>query len=236
MKFWLLILLFCSVLAAQPTVPELKYWMTDFTNTLSSGEVNHLNRKLKAYEDTTSTQLVGLMIASLQDYPIEYYALEVAEKNKIGTSKNDNGILLLVVKNDKQLRIEVGEGLEGAVPDALASSIIRNVIIPPFRKDDYFRGIEAGIDAVIAAAAGEYRQEKKEDTKPLPGGFSFLFFLLMLVMYFLRGRGRRRGMVFLPGGLGGFGGMGGRGGGFGGGGGFSGGGGGFGGGGASGRW
>jgi uncharacterized protein len=230
-----LLLLFCTITAAQPAVPELKYWMTDFTKTLSGDEVNHLNRKLKAYEDTTSTQLIVMMMATLQEYPIEYYTLEVAEKNKIGTSREDNGILLLVVKNDRQLRIEVGEGLEGAVPDALASSIIRNVIIPHFRKNDYFRGIEEGIDAIIAAAAGEYRQERRDETEPLPGNFGFIFILFLLIMFFLRNRGRRRGIVFLPGGLGGFGGRGGssRGGGFGG---FSGGGGSFGGGGASGRW
>jgi uncharacterized protein len=232
----LFLFLFCSVTSAQPEVPELKYWMTDYTGTIAGDQTDYLNRKLKAYEDTTSTQLVVLMVASLQDYPIEYYALEVAEKNKIGTSKDDNGILLLVVKNDRKLRIEVGEGLEGAIPDALASSIIRNVIIPHFRKDDYFRGIEAGVDAIISAAAGEYRQDKKDETKPLPGNFSWLFILFLLIMFFLRKRGRRSGIVFLPGGLGGFGGRSGgfgRGGGFGG---FSGGGGGFGGGGASGSW
>jgi uncharacterized protein len=237
MKVVFLLILYFSVLSAQPEVPQLKYWATDYTSTLSSGEVSSLNRKLKDYQDTTSTQMVVLMIASLQNYPIEYYTLEVAEKNKIGTKENDNGALLLVVKNDRKLRIEVGHGLEGAIPDALASSIIRNVITPHFRRDDYYQGINAGLDAMISAAAGEYKQDKKDETKPVPGGVSFIFILFLIIMFFLRGGRRRKGMIFLPGGLGGFGGSrGGFGGGGFGGGGFSGGGGSFGGGGASGSW
>ncbi len=238
MKILLPFVLFCQILYSQPVVPELKLWATDFTNTLTSSELNQLNKKLKDYEDTTSTQLVVLMISSLQDYPIEYYTLEVAEKNKIGTEKNDNGLLLLVVKNDRKVRIEVGYGLEGAVPDALAGSIIRNVMIPYFRQNDYYGGIEAGVDAVIKAAAGEYKQDKKEETKPVSGFFSIMFILFIIYMIFIR-RGRRSGLIFLPGALGGLGGRrssswgGFGGGGFGG---FSGGGGGFGGGGASGSW
>lgn len=246
MRIFLIFLLFVQVLYSQPVVPELKLWATDFTNTLSPSELSTLNKKLKDYEDTTSTQLVFLMISSLQDYPIEYYTLEVAEKNKIGTSKNDNGLLFFVAKNDRKVRIEVGYGLEGAIPDALAGSIIRNVVIPHFRNNDYYSGIDSGIDAIIKAAAGEYKQEKKEETKPVSGIFVTLFIIFILYMMFFRGR-RRGGIVFLPGTLGGLGGKhkssgwgggfggfgGGGGGGFGG---FSGGGGGFGGGGASGSW
>jgi uncharacterized protein len=238
MKYFFFLILFSAVLTAQPEVPQLRSRVTDYTRTLNSAELSSLERKLKEYEDTTGTQFVILMIASLQDYPIEYYTLEVAEKNKVGTKENDNGLILFVAKNDRKLRIEVGYGLEGAIPDALSGSIIRNVIVPHFKKDDYYSGLNDGIDALIAAAAGEYRQDKKEETKPVPGGFSFLFIIFLIIMFFLRGGRRRRGIVFLPGGLGGFGGSrggfgGSRGGGFGG---FSGGGGSFGGGGASGSW
>ena len=89
------------------------------------------------------------MIPSLDGYPIEMLANETATKNKIGTKKFDNGILLLVAKDDRKVRIEVGYGLEGAVPDAIASSIIRNVITPRFRDDEYYLGISNGINSII---------------------------------------------------------------------------------------
>ena len=90
-------------------------------------------------------------------------AEETATKNKIGTEKFDNGILLLIAKEDKELRIEVGYGLEGAVPDAIASSIIRNVIRPQFRNDEYYLGISEGINSIIAAIGGEYKAEEYDD-------------------------------------------------------------------------
>ena len=135
---------------AQPEILQLSNWTNDFTKTLSSEELQQLNFRLKTYQDTTTNQLVSLMIASLDGYPIEEYSFEVAEKNKIGTKENSNGILFLVVKNDRKMRIEVGYGLESVLPDALASSIIRNEVAPYFRKNEYYAGINSGIDAIIA--------------------------------------------------------------------------------------
>lgn len=217
-------------------VPTLKNWATDLTNTLKENELRNLNNKLQVNYDSTTNQIVALMINKLNDYPIEQYSLAVAEKNKIGTKENDNGVLLLVAKDDKQLRIEVGYGLEGALPDALASSIIRNVIIPHFRNNDYYNGILAGIDAIINTIKGEYTAIPKEDDGvPLNIGMNLIFIIIFLLISIF-GRKRRKGGGFVHyGGLGGLGGLGGRSGGFGGGG-FSGMGGGFGGGGASGRW
>lgn len=234
--------LFCLLLIysssfAQPEIPKLINWANDFTNTLSPEELQQLNFRLKTYEDTTSNQLVSLMIASLDGYPLEEYSFETAEKNKIGTKKNSNGILFLVVKNDRKMRIEVGYGLESVLPDALTSSIIRNEVVPHFRKNDYYAGINSGIDAIIAAIGGEY----KADFKDSSGGIGFtliiiLFITFILIMSFLpssRRLGGSGGYIGRGGnwGSGGFGG--GSGGGFGG---FSGGGGSFGGGGSSGSW
>lgn len=238
MKFIFPFVFFISIIYAQPQIPTLKDWANDYTSTLTSVELNNLNQRLKLYEDSTSNQIVVLMINTLDDYPIEYFSLETAEKNKIGTKENDNGLLLLIVKDDKKLRIEVGYGLEGAMPDALSSSIIRNVIVPHFKKNNFYEGIQAGVNAIIAAIGGEYKIQKnpESDNKGFPFYilFPIIFFLLPL---FLRGRGRRGrgGMIFFPGGFGGRSGGGFGGGGFGGGG-FSGGGGSFGGGGASGGW
>jgi len=237
MKYFLSILFCYTIVSAQPKVPDLKNWATDLTSTLTSQQLNTLDYRLKTFQDSTSDQIVMLMIPTLNDYPLEDYSYDVAHQNKIGTKENDNGILLLIVKNDRKIRIEVGYGLEGALPDALSSSIIRNVIIPYFRKDQYYDGITAGIDAIISAVKGEYHIEQKPESndKGIPNLFPFFIIIFFVIRFLFRG-GRRRGggFIFFPGGFGG----GSSGGSFGGGsfGGFSGGGGSFGGGGASGSW
>ena len=124
MFYLFLFLIFYSSSFAQPELPQLSNWANDYTRTLSPQELQQLNFRLKSYEDTTTNQLVSLMIASLDGYPLEEYSFEVAERNKIGTKEKSNGVLFLVVKNDKKMRIEVGYGLEGVLPDALSSSII----------------------------------------------------------------------------------------------------------------
>lgn len=235
----LYILLVVSISFAQSQIPKLNKYATDYTNTISGSELNYLNRDLKNFDDTTSNQVLFLMITSLGNYPIEMYTYDVASQNKIGTEENNNGVLLFVAKQDRKMRIEVGYGLEGALPDALASSIIRNEIAPHFRKDDYYGGVKAGLDAIKLATVGEYKRDKKISDEDDGGGFPIIYIIIfILISIFSRG-GRGGGLagLILLGGMGG----GGRssGGGFGGGGsfgGFSGGGGSFGGGGASGGW
>lgn len=237
--YFFLFLILISHTFAQPEIPVLKMWATDLTGTLSQSELNQLNTRLKSYADTTSNQIIVLMIPSLNDYPIEMLSEEIATKNKIGTKKNNNGILLLIAKDDRELRIEVGYGLEGVVPDAIASSIIRNVIRPQFRDNNYYLGINDGIDAIIKAIGGEYKSENSEEEE----GFPFIIFIIIIFVIFIFMKG---GGPFVPGGIyrtgtrsGGWtsgtsswGGSSG----WSGGGGFSGGGGSFGGGGASGSW
>lgn len=240
MKVVFLFLLFISLGLAQPKVPVLKNYANDYTGTLNQEQINTLNYRLQTFDDSTSNQLVLLIIPTLNDYPLNEYSIAVATQNKIGTKKNDNGILLLVVKNDRKIRIEVGYGLEGALPDALASSIIRNVIIPYFRNGNYYGGLTAGINAIILATKGEYKEVRKQprsNESPASGIFTIMFILFLIISFIIRGGRRRGGFIYYGGGFGGGGFFGGgsSGGGFGGGG-FSGGGGSFGGGGASGGW
>lgn len=183
------------------------------------------------------------MISSLNGGSLEDYTYQTAAKNKIGSSKNNNGILFFVAKDDRKMRIEVGYGLEGALPDALSSSILRNEVRPYFKQGEYYNGIAAGINAIIAATKGEYKGDGN-DRSGNGGHFPFIFFIILFVILssiFRKGGG---GGGLLPwiilgsmGGSGrssgGFGGFSGGGGGFGG---FSGGGGSFGGGGSSGGW
>lgn len=228
---------------SQPQIGKLTQYATDQTSLLSSSQLNELNDELRAIDEQTSNQIIFLMISSLEGYPIEMLANEIAEANGIGRKGRDNGVLLLIALDDKKVRIEVGYGLEGALPDALASSIIRNELAPDFRTGNYFAGIRAGLRAISAATQGEYvnddRNKRRKDNDDEGVGFPFVYIIIfILIALFSRGKGGGLGTLLLLGALGG-----GRssGGGFGGGGsfgggGFSGGGGGFGGGGASGGW
>ena len=218
--------------AAQDTpVPELKHYATDLSGTLSPEQVSQLDQLLSAFDKTTSTQVIVLMVASLNGEDIEEYSLRVAEANRIGRKGKDNGVLLLVARNDRKARIEVGYGLEGALPDALAGQIIRQEIGPHFRQGDYYGGLRAGAEAIMSATKNEYKAEPASQTgrRSAPGLF-VVFIVIMIVLRLVRRRSRG---IFFGGGpwLGGGGGWGG-----GSGGGFSGGGGSFGGGGASGSW
>lgn len=249
MKKILIILFIYSVVIAQPEIPVLKYYANDLTNTLVSSELSTLNSSLKTFDDSTSNQIVFLMITTLDGYPLESFCYETATKNQIGSKKNNNGVLFFVAKEDRKMRIEVGYGLEGALPDALANSILRNEVRPYFKQGDYYAGINAGLDAIIQATKGEYKSEKKESKEKSIPSIIFVIIFIIIMMIFGRGKGgssgRGGGSGILPwlilgsmsgrrssGGWGSSGGFGG-GGGFGG---FSGGGGSFGGGGSSGSW
>lgn len=238
LKITFLFFILVGILYAQPKYYLLKNYANDFTGTLSEYELYSINQQLKLFDDSTSNQIVLLVINSLNGYPIEMYAQELAEKNGIGSKKN-NGVLLLIALDDKKIRIEVGYGLEGALTDALANSIIRNEIVPYFRDGDFYHGIVAGLNSIMKAAEGEYKEKKKGNEE----GEKFPFWIIVLIFIILsmlgRGRGGGLGSILLWGALsgssrsGGFGGVGFGGGSFGG---FSGGGGSFGGGGSSGSW
>jgi len=136
-------------------IPALKARVTDTTGTLSAADVARIEGKLKAFEQQKGSQMVVLMVPTTQPEAIEQYSIRVAEAWKLGRKKVDDGLILLVAKNDRKLRIEVGYGLEGAIPDVIAKRIISEVITPRFRSNDYAGGIETGVDKLIAVAAGE---------------------------------------------------------------------------------
>ena len=157
--------------------------VTDRTGTLSTRDVEELDDTLAQFEDRTSTQIAVLMISSLDGEPIEELAYEIARKNGIGQKGKDNGLLILIAKNDKQARIEVGYGLEGVLPDILAGQIIRREMAPFFREGRYAEGIRAGVDAIIKATRNEYTAEKKQQQSPR--GMSPLFLILLILFFIL---------------------------------------------------
>lgn len=218
-------------------VPKLNGYVNDTADMISPATELKIERFLHDFERSDSTQLVILTIESLEDEVLEAYSLRVAESWGIGQKGKDNGALLLISKQERQMRIEVGYGLEGRLTDLLAGRIIDNEIKPRFQAGDFDSGIIAGVTAMAEAVRGEYQgtgnSGQKKERNPWGALALFLFLgpgLMLLGGGSRRGRHRRGGFWI--------GGLGGSGGGFGGGGGggFGGGGGGFGGGGSSGGW
>jgi len=135
--------------------PKLTQHVTDRTGTLSAEQVAALEAPLVALEQRKGAQVAILVIASTGDQPIEQYSLAVAEANKLGRAKPDDGLLLLVAKDDRKVRIEVGYGLEGAVTDAMSSRIIREYLAPKFRNNDYYGGLSDAEGALVKLVDGE---------------------------------------------------------------------------------
>jgi uncharacterized protein len=136
-------------------IPELSTRVTDLTQTLSQAEQAQLEQKLAAFEAKKGSQIALLIVPTTQPEDIAQYAIRVVEEWKIGREKSDDGVLLLIAKDDRKLRIEVGYGLEGAIPDLYAKRIISEVISPKFKKGDFYGGIDSGLDKIIGLVDGE---------------------------------------------------------------------------------
>ena len=149
-------LLFAPSLApAQVDVPRLTARVTDLTGTLPEGHRAALEQKLAAIEARKGSQVAVLMVPTVQPEAIEQYAIRVFDQWKLGRKNVDDGVLLVIAKNDRKLRIEVGRGLEGAIPDAIAKRIIDGDITPRFKQGDFYGGISDGIDRIGELIEGE---------------------------------------------------------------------------------
>jgi uncharacterized protein len=257
---WIVVNPFLAIAQNFPPKPNPPKLVNDLADVLSPDEEARLERKLVAYDDSTSNQVAILTIKTLDGYPIEEYALKIFRDWQIGNKNTNNGVLIVAAIEDRQIRIEVGYGLEGAIPDITANQIIRNDIAPAFRSGDYYEGFDKASESIIKAAAGEYKAPAGYGKKTGQGGkgiggliIAFIVIIFILINKnrggggggFMSRRGYRGGWLgpailasMLGGGGRGGGGWGGSGGGWsGGGGGFGGfGGGSSGGGGASGSW
>lgn len=153
-----LALVLCGSAAfAQPpvAVPALQARVTDLTNTLDAARRQALEQKLAAFEQEKGSQVAVLLLPTTAPETVEQYAIRVAEQWKLGRKGIDDGVLLLVATQDRALRIEVGYGLEGAIPDAIAKRVIEEVMLPRFREGDMAGGIEAGVDSLLGLIRGE---------------------------------------------------------------------------------
>ena len=263
-QFTLLVLiLFCNSIigfgqADIPKKPTVQTSVYDDAKLLSGFEKNALEQKLIKYADSTSTQIVVATVQTINGEDIAFYATKWAHEWGIGQAKEDNGILVLVAKDDRKLWITTGYGVEHLLTDALSKRIVTNIITPQFKQGNFYGGLDRGTSAIIQILNGEYQENRNFDNNG-SGGIPFIFIILFFIILIIilsnrnKGRGGRKGgrrnvagsileaIILSNAGRGGFGGSGGFRGSSGGGnsrGGFGGGfgGGGFGGGGAGGSW
>lgn len=184
-----LALLACFAQAAradEAKVPVLTQRVTDLTHTLDPGTVTRLTATLAGLEKKKGAQVAVLMVPSTDGDTIEHYARRVFDQWKLGRKNVDDGILFVIAKNDHKMRIEVGYGLEGAVPDILAGRIIREQVAPAFRKGDFNQGVSAGVDSLVKLVNGEalppVKQTASGDTgsAPLPMLLPLVFMAFVL--------------------------------------------------------
>jgi uncharacterized protein len=155
----LMLVAILSTSAWAQSVPVLTQHVTDQTGTLNASQIAELEAELVALEQRKGSQVAVLIVSTTGNEALENYSLAVAEKNKLGRKKTDDGLLLLIAKDDRKARIEVGYGLEGAVPDALASRVIREYLTPKFRQGDFFGGIKDSLQALTKLIDGEILPE-----------------------------------------------------------------------------
>lgn len=249
-------LFFFQLLHAQfeiPKKPSTQTSVYDYANLLNTSQKRNLEQKLIRYSDTTSTQIVTIIIESTKGEDINYLAANWGEKWGIGQKGKDNGIVLLLSRGDPKVTIQAGRGSEARLTDLMATQIIESLIIPEFKKGNYYAGLDAGTEGIFKALTGEFKengQRKKRTSKSSSFAKIIPFIIFLIIFLILRGRGGGKGggrrsasgalldvLILSSMGRGGFGGGSSSGGSFGGGG-FGGGfgGGSFGGGGASGSW
>ncbi len=198
--FLILLLSFVGVLGnaqnvlPKPNPPRL---VNDAAGVLSADQVAILEQKLVALDDSTSNQIVVVLIKSLDGGAIEEYATKLFREWGIGNKKTNNGVLIIAAIDDRKIRIEVGYGLEGAIPDVTASGIYRNEMTPSFKEGNYYRGIDNAINALSKAAVGEYKvqREKKATGKGAGSVITFLFILFVVLLIVGRGGGSGGGGI-----------------------------------------
>lgn len=183
---------------AQYDIPEKPGFQTsvyDYYNLLSGPEKSSLEQKLIKYSDTTSTQIVIAIISSTEGENINYLGAQWGEKWGIGQAKEDNGILILLARDDRRIAINTGKGIEYLLTDALSKRIIERDIIPYFKQNDYYGGLNRGCDAIFEVLTGEYKGSRKSSNKnEFPIGFIFiLIFIIVLIAISKNKRGGGKG-------------------------------------------
>jgi len=184
--FVIVLLLLLPHLACALEVPQLRGRVNDYANMLSPGAAERLEQVLADFEKSDSTQIVVLTINSLEGESLEGYSIKVAEAWQIGRTKLDNGAILLIAKQERKVRIEVGLGLEGVLTDLVSGRIIRGDMSPHFKNNEYDTGISAGVSSIMQVVRGEYTaqpRDLKQGKKSASPAVTLLVFLLVAVVF-----------------------------------------------------
>lgn len=195
-----------NVIPDKPNSPRL---VNDFVGILSSSDREQLEQKLRTYNDSTSTQIVVVIVKTTEPYPIGDFAFQVGRKWGIGQKGKNNGLVLAWATETRKVYIATGYGLEGAIPDAIAKRIISNTIVPAFKQKQYFQGLDEATTELIQRASGEYKADPESDTGD--GGIPIIFivFGVMIIIFIFsrrnnggggsnRNRGGGWGPIFFP--------------------------------------
>ena len=166
-----------SVFAADDFPPRASRLVTDYTGTLSAAQQNQLESKLVDFNNSTSTQIAVVIMKSIGGYEINDYAVQLANKWGIGQQDKNNGILILLAMESREVSIQIGYGLEGAAPDVLAKRIIENEMIPHFKQANFYAGIDKGTDALMALVKGEFTADEYMNR-----GEKFPWFIIFLIL------------------------------------------------------
>lgn len=206
-RYFILILLFfvsagvfAQVEKVIPPAPNPPRLVNDFTGTLTPLQQENLEHKLKNYDDTTSNQIVVVIVKTLNDYEPYEYSTALGRKWGVGNKDFNNGVVFLIAKDDRKVFIAPGYGLEGALPDITCKQIVDNEILPNFRGNDFFRGIDLGTTAIMQAAAGEYQPPEgyadRGNKKGIPL-FAVLIVIFIIVFIISRINGGGGGGSFM---------------------------------------
>jgi uncharacterized protein len=176
--------------------------VNDYAAILAPATVQQLENSLKTFEADQSTQLVVLTIPSLEGEVLEEFSIRVAEQWKIGREGLDNGAILLVARDERKLRIEVGYGLEGTLTDLTSGRIIRNDIVPYFKQGNFDQGIISGVSAMMAVVRGEYSATDVNDSASGPGASEGFWVMLVAFIFFIgKAFGRNKPLAAAMGGI-----------------------------------
>jgi uncharacterized protein len=197
MKRFLVITILCLLIKtgfSQNFPAKPNTLVNDYTNTLSAAEVSALERKLVAFDDSTSIQISVVFIASLDGYEVADYGYQLGRSWGIGGSNKNTGILILSSIGDRKITIQTGYGMEGALPDAIAKRIIENEVKPNYKNGNYYQGVEDATNAIISYTKGEYKSDGKKKINSKGNSFPVgLIFIIIIVIISIIGRGGKGG-------------------------------------------
>jgi len=161
----------------------------DYAQIFDAKQLNDLENKLVAYDDSTSTQILVLTVKSLDGYPLEMFANDIGEKWGVGTNGKDNGIVIVLSEKDRKITIRTGYAAQIYFPPSVNKSIIDNVIIPYFKQGDYAGGINAGVDNIFKAFAGQYKNDKPKESNNVDILVIFFVIAFFIFIFYVASKG-----------------------------------------------